>query len=470
MTSLFDLPQRPSDLYGGDTSTANACYRQVSATKDVTRHQFSQGVQQFRWDTAGNVWFVPKMSYFRMRFSLTQVREDGGEALPVLTKGDLAPNVGLANHLFKSVEVQLQGTTVERITERIPQIAALKMRMGKSKGWMDTVGMTTNFWDADFAARQASVAVDGYHTRQMGREPTYSSRQTQAQAGFDILNTVRYNASTHLATFAENGGANVDILNGAMSLRCGDRLCRNNVVLEIQRVIDPHTALCTMVCNTHGNVNVEEKDEDNNVIEGYNGWDVQRICESQENIALGKNCHEIVFQPPLGFFEMTHAVPPGGSWSVEFNPASVGDYKKAVVQSLIRDLDTLSPGNPRAGQFDFQVEEFMLYLYTVESTRFDSGSWYLDLRNMRCQLQVMPQDSSSLIQKNFDVSGRTSSLTLAFQDISAGNDTRFSRSLFKIRPATANGVGEAAPWGQETMLTRFFVNYANSQKPSPGSF
>ena len=139
--NIFELPRKAEHLYDANDGKANARYRQISASKDVTGSQFSQGVQQFRFDMSGNTWFLPAMSYFRIRCSLLQVRDDGGEALPILSHADVAPNMGFAANLFKSVEVQLNGQTLERISERLPQIDALKTRLQNASGWLQQVGL-----------------------------------------------------------------------------------------------------------------------------------------------------------------------------------------------------------------------------------------------------------------------------------------------------------------------------------------
>ena len=171
-----------------------------------------------------------------------------------------------------------------------------------------------------------------------------------------------------------------------------------------------------------------------------------------------------MWQPPLGFFDVEHAIPPGGQWTIEFNPANAHDCRKNAVESLFGDHGVVS--NPSvAGQFEFEVNEFFLYVYTVESDRFDQGDWFLDLQHTRCQLQNMPTNATSLTQKTFDVHGKTSRLTLAFQDQTEGRDTRFSSSKFKIRPSSEPS--DATYEGQDLMLERFFIQYGNEQKPSP---
>ena len=79
----------------------------------------------------------------------------------------------------------------------------------------------------------------------------------------------------------------------------------------------------------------------------------------------------------------------------------------------------------------------------------------------------MPSDATSLIQKSFDVPGKTSHLTLAFQDQAEGSDTRCSRSKFKIRPHLRVMSTIKPTKGKDLLLERFFLTYAGQQKPAP---
>ena len=180
--SVFDIPHRPQDLASANEGQAQARYQQVAATKAVTGDQFSKGLQRFRFDASGNTWFVPSMSYFRLRCSLSRVREDGGEPLPVLANGDVAPNMGLAANLFKSMEVQLNGETLERVSERLPQIDALKVRTTNTGAWLRSIGEATNFWAADFAKRREQVAVNGYLPGKSPIQSEYGSLLSQVEA------------------------------------------------------------------------------------------------------------------------------------------------------------------------------------------------------------------------------------------------------------------------------------------------
>ena len=487
--SIFDIPRKPEHLKSGNEGTANAHYRQITASKDVTKEALYQGVQQFRFENSGTTWFVPSMSYFRLRCRLEQCRRDGERPQPILTGEDIAPSMGLAANLFKSVELRLNGHTLERITERLPQIDALKTRMRNTGSWLDQIGKTTNFWDPNFVHRRECVATDGYISKRgcfytHGVNPS----MTQEQAMFHVQHLIRYDSQRQVLEFDANGQTPIDIMHGSMALRTGDRLRHGELELEIVNVIDETHALVKVNgCDMDGNVNVEEEkdddddDDDNDdgnaphaIAIGCNGWHIQKIMHSGNNEARGHSDFEIVWRPPLGFFDIEHAIPPGGEWLIELNPANVMDAQKNVVESILSDLPVafnINGENFQANSFNFAGSDFFFYAYTLESQRFDHGDWFLDLQNTRCQLQSIPNNSMSLTQKTFDVPGKTNALTVAFQDQGPFGDTRYSQSKFKIRPAPVNednGDGRfSAIEGQDLMLERFFIQYGNEQKPVP---
>jgi len=470
--SMFDIPRKPEHLKSGNEGTASAHYRQVTATRDVSGSSFYRGVQQFRFETSGNTWFVPSMSYFRLRCSLHTVRVDGGELHPILDETDIAPTMGLAANLFKSVEVRLNGHTVERITERLPQIDALKTRMRNTGSWLDQVGQATNFWDPDASKRQQQVSVQGYLGTPSNNDHERGPWLTQTQAQFHAEHRLRYERDTQLITFDANGHEAIDVQYGVMALRIGDRLCHGALVYEVVRTVDATHALVTCVnADAEGNRNVDQKDPDAPDVDiGVADWYIQKLSSASNNEATGQSHFEIIWRPPLGFFDVEHAIPPGGEWVIEFNPANKTDALYNVVESFTDDLAAAASGaDVPAGSFRFAVNEFFFCAYTIESDRFDHGDWFLDLQNTRCQLQNMPTNSTSLISKNFDVPGKTAALTLAFQDQGPTSDTRFSQSKFKIRPApvTDQNAAMSTEDGQDLLLERFFIQYGNEQKPVP---
>jgi len=459
-TQIFDLPTRPSELQDASHGMSRGRYRQVTATRDVTGAQFSQGPQQFRFDTGGNTWFLPALSYFRLRCTISQARQDGGALLPPLSSADLAPNMGLAANLFQSAEVQVNGQTVERIAGHLPQIDALKTRTQNTRGWLEHVGRTTNFWDTDFSCRREMLAVDGYERVTQVQEPVYGPALTQVQAGFQPDHTLRYHAGSYILSADHD---DVDFVAGPMALRVGDRLSRDNLSLEVTSVIDATHAL-TKIVHTDA-VGRRSMDDGQNPVHGVTGWTIQKLHQAVANRASGKNQFELIWRPPLGFFEVQHAIPPGGSWLVQLHPLHATDYKRNAVESLRDNLQIRGAlDGIQAGQFDFEVDELQLYLYTVEADRYDKGSWLLDLEHTRCQAQAIPTDCSRLIQKSFDVHGDTNCLAVAFQDELAGTDTRRSRSKLKIGAGSVEEKGDASWGGQDLMCSNVSLSSTGKNK------
>lgn len=133
------------------------------------------------------------------------------------------------------------------------------------------------------------------------------------------------------------------------------------------------------------------------------------------------------------------------------NPQTSSVYQKRAIESLIADKDP-------ATDFKFQVNSMYMYCCTVDGPRVDDATYLLDLSEVRCQTDKV--DNASFGQKNFTVSPSTVGLTVAYQDLRAGTDTRISASKFKCYDA-------AVSLSNELALNRMFIQYAGQQLPSP---
>ena len=460
--TMFDIPRKAEQLAQAHHGFANGRYQQVSASTGVSGTQFAHGVQQFRFDTSGSTWFVPSMSYFRLRSSLSQVRENGGVPLPILTREHVAPTMGLVANLFKSIELQLNGQTLERIAERLPQVDAFRTRTTNTGAWLNTIGANTNFWHPSMHVRQNMIATDGYVGTQPLLEPVYAPPVPKTEVGFHNNHRLVYNAENLVLTFQSNGGPDLDLRNGSMALRPGDRVQCQQKVLQVRHVIDGTRALADVV---HSNQQGRD-DIGLHLDAGVDAWSVQRISAALDNESTNDNAFETLWRPPLGFFAVEHAIPPGGQWQMNLTPHAIEDFQRHAVETLFRKARVYRPGRPSlAGDIQFQVEDFQFIVYTVESNRFDHGTWLLDLDQTRCQLQSLPEDCSALTTRGFDVHAMTDRLAFAFQDQDAGLDTQWSLSKFKIRPVLTGN--NQAREGQDLLLERFSLTYAGQQKPAP---
>jgi hypothetical protein len=88
MESIFNIPKSLEQLKTSIPSLARAAFRQITANRDITGDNFTQGNIQFRWMLGGTSWFLPSMSSFRIRCTLTQVRANNGALEPILSSAD----------------------------------------------------------------------------------------------------------------------------------------------------------------------------------------------------------------------------------------------------------------------------------------------------------------------------------------------------------------------------------------------
>jgi hypothetical protein len=166
---------------------------------------------------------------------------------------------------------------------------------------------------------------------------------------------------------------------------------------------------------------------------------------------------ETVWQPPLSLFKVGHALP-SGRYELVLNPQTATSFQRRAIESILGQASK-SPTLPGGTPADYKVKIVSMYMYcsTVEGPRADDITYLLDLEQTRCQSEKI--DNPNFAQKNFDVSPSTYALSVAYQDLRAGENTAISASKFK---SYDNAGGGLIPTGvsEELKLSRFFLNYA----------
>lgn len=156
MASIFDLKTSVNELSSANQEASRMQYEQQAPTRDVTQNNFSNGAIHFRFQTSGQKWWVPSKSYLRFRCQLTKA--DGTQ----LTNADkIAPAMNIAPALFQSMEMRINGKSVSRVADFVPQIDSLDNRLNKSASHLDSIGNSTNFWQSSYSERLNHVTSDG---------------------------------------------------------------------------------------------------------------------------------------------------------------------------------------------------------------------------------------------------------------------------------------------------------------------
>ena len=170
---------------------------------------------------------------------------------------------------------------------------------------------------------------------------------------------------------------------------------------------------------------------------------------------------EVVWSPPLGFSDVTHAVPASQYiWTFVANPNFARD---ALDGGDIAELSSKSTDDGKAFAEDAVVivESMVLYACYVRGRDGSDEKYALNCKQINCQSLGMAASTARNLQlRNFDVPSDTSALAIAFQ--SSNESNKFGgTSLYRV---CADAQAD-----QQTQLGRWYVSYDNSIYPQEQS-
>ena len=436
-------------------------YDQITPTRDVVGNSFSNGAIHFRFETSGQKWWVPARSFIRSRIEIT--KGNTVAKLPITLTDGISPNMGLMSNLFQSAEMRINDKVVSRVSDFLPQVDALETRLTKSKSWVDSVGSATNFWDVSQTKRMNDTTTDGQTDNDNLGSKATSVSLTRTQAGFNVLNTIQYTDSTGLITFGMGGAA---LPADVRTIYPVGSYFHFAVITGQADFNDPRLRKTARVIAGGSETTLQ-------VDIGSFGSDIATdagadwrgsTSELVKNTARNVNHFETVWTPPLSLFKLGHAIP-GGRFELVLNPQTSSSYQKRAIESILGELSK-NPTLPGGTEADYSIRIVDMYLEiaTVEGPRADNITYLLDLEQTRCQSEKI--NTSNFAQKNFDISPSTFAITVAYQDLRAGEHTALSASKFKSYDNTNNGLQPTSSQ-EELKLNRFFINYAGQNLPAP---
>ena len=180
--------------------------------------------------------------------------------------------------------------------------------------------------------------------------------------------------------------------------------------------------------------------------------------------------HEVCWKPTLGIFDVAHALPttrhelhlqiPNDYQLRCFDFGNVGTSPSYLTDRVLDPRvsnNTLFSGN-ELGRVFLRIENIEFFAAMASGPRADDAKYILDLREYRMIPQPIPLTQT--VSSNtypFNLAPNTSSVSVAFQTSKAGNG---SCSLSKFIVPT-----QLFQRGAETALSRFYVNFANQNRP-----
>jgi len=372
----------------------------------------------------------------------------------------------MMSSLFQSMEFRINDKTVSRISDFCAQVDALHTRVTKSSSWIDTVGEVSNWWATDQKVRQAQASSDGEIIA--GVVPVVNAIGTEtargdpgfyaAPTGAANAQIAAYDASNGQVTFSRAGTAPA-LPDATLVWKVGDFFAYrgtgldgvNNVQMKVISV-DSATQITVEA--------IVQNSIDATPDPALDFYKVSASVVTNASPSRRAGEFELIWKPPLSIFQIDHALPSCRAELI-LNPQTATSFQQRGIESLLGSASK-TPTLPGSAPGDFKLAVVDMYMYaqTVEGPRADDITYLLDLHQIRAQSEKI--DSASFQQKNFDVSPSTTHLTVAYQDLRAGNNTALSVSKFKSYEA-----GLTPSVSQELGLNRFFINYAGQNFPAP---
>ena len=393
---------------------------EVNCTKAVSGDSFSRGLQEFNFGVGRPSAWIPSQSYFRFKLKLTA---SGGVPSYLTDKVALVENVCSA--LYNNIYFRAGGQDISSILSYIPQAAAARMRLNKSLGWQKSIGFGAYMIGSDFNERSKKVSAGPY-------DIVYDSDNVVTPTGHTIVSSVTVNgvAGNEVATFS----IGVDFSDGRVKV--GDVLVIDREYRKILEVGGVNgSALAVNQLKVGGDYELD-------TVTDLTGWYILSSSEWADDDEQSNEIY-VLWQPPIAIFE--HDQPMGaGDYRFSLNPNT--NYKLAGIES--KDLKTIGSG---AGQVDLVVEDVKFYAATI---KMEIPSKVDTLSLMECQIQSKVAVSNGQSSYQFTIPPSTMALSVFVQSNEAGNDTRYSPSVFK------------AVDGSEKSLSQIQITYSNVSKPN----
>ena len=426
----FNLATSVSELRGSEY--VNRRVIQVPATREINNGNFFRSDQTFRWNIAGNSWWSPAQSYFRIRSTLV-----GPAGAPLRASDRIAPAFCFMDCMYRSASFSMNGIRVSQITDYMPQIASLKNRHGKSRDYREGVGNSLAFYDTDFYRRQARVIVEGKNDESKYEFLTPAELGVSITGGAGADNKIEVFA-TRIDVTVGTGAINIApvlipgyiVYYGVQAFLVSSQLYLNDATngAKASYGIVPATALAITV-----------------IVDTSITADLFRVKRRVQQSERGAGSFETVWSPPLGITELSTFLP-AGQYEYNFSPQQLETALKLCIESDDGN-DKTTPAN-----FTLTMDSIEFYCVTVEQARVDSLDYLIDLKEMSCVPFTIT--NANWTSNMLIVPPSTTRLTVAYQDTKVSSGTQYPVSKFI---AGAN---------LQDLITRFNVTYANVVYPS----
>lgn len=400
-----------------DNAYIDMNYEEVSSQRDVASPSFQKGLIEYRFSvspSAGGAW-IPSMSYFLIDYKFTN--SAGNAALPSASKTTLACD--WPSHLFSATSFKIAGYEVANVNNYCPQTHILKKRLGYVSEDFNGLAYSRDGYDADFSRRLGRTSIDGvYHkdgvrdcsnandpqtilaqgfvTAQngVGREIKDGTAMAGLSCNTIAKRTVGGGLDGKTWTVTSAGGANHPSWAAiASNLAVGDYVILGTatdtfLAAGLVTVVDSVT-----VFHMIPTVYLEGKTiADHADVGTIMSIQVPVASASEAKVAIsdprvGKTKGSVMYQPPLGIFDINDPTKLFGDFSIVLSPNQ--NFLKDVVESI----DAKEPTT----DYKFEITSMKFYI-------------------AKCKIPQMPNPDTRFTLDEFNIQGKQFNVTSSSQN------------------------------------------------------
>jgi hypothetical protein len=395
---------------------------QISCQRSIAGGAFSAGSQDFNFSISGTQRWSPSRSYFKARIKVTT----DGATQP--TQGhQLALAENFMNNMYNNAYCYIGNTDISSISQYIGQVATVKSRLSRSKGWFDSVGKTGYGWNADINERIQDISIDG------STKPNQSYRTSPVLLGFNALDTAALDYASGVVTIAPGGG--VAVPDVRQIFQVGD-VFHMSAALPAVGGAPAGVPLIIISLLTATTFQTIGGDAD---IVATPDFHLGSRKSAAYSVTAKHNQIEICWVPPLGIFSTESALPSG-------------TYKISLMPKTTTGTEGLESVVGRAGRIEVQEIFFMMSIFRDEKS-MDSSTYYLSLDEVNVQSKALTNGAGQN-SLNFTVPASTFGIATFSQGVAAGTTTR-------IPPSKFHGLNLDSTLG----LNNIQLTYSNISKP-----
>ncbi len=420
-------------------------FRQIQPERGI-HGNFASGQINYKWKTANNTAWVPSQSYLKLKVKLTS---DGGNGRLDM-EGDIALNMMVVDQIFQQMNLRVNGVLVSEWNDYVAQCAALKCRLSCDMDSRQSLLSCVNYTKVDMIDRMSQIASDG----RLEKDTVWNKSirlLPDANNGTDLTfmdrasHEVEFIAADRSIIFTKNDSLE-SIPDMSKYFAIGDYVYFNDgadksgTVLDYDSTYSQNDTLIVDVAVTDlGPVAL------NDVVRIHDLYYINRRYSN----SVQNNTFDLIWKPPLGFFDISTEV--SGEYNLELTPNPEGVWQKYAIESL-RKAYTPAHGDV-IGDYSLEITEANFYLWTHVHPAPINDTQTFVYSDIICSSQNLT--TKSLTSKVFNIHPNNHSLTLAWQDSAAGDDTRYSRAKFKIAR------------DQELQIKRFYISMDGITLPDP---